>query len=187
MCQVLATVGPSVIPVLLRWLEDGRWYVVRNAVAILGRIGDQSAFLPVVSQLDHAHVRVRLEAVRALGLIGGRAAVGPLIRCLRDPDAEIRSAAVKVLGSLQDDDAVPALCDIVNRKGKDSAEELAFKREAIAALVATGTDAARQALGQLATRRLWFWRRAERRVRAMAVAALAGATPPSSTSWSDDA
>jgi HEAT repeat protein len=187
MCQILATVGPSVIPVLLRWLEDGRWYVVRNAVAILGRIGDQSAFLPVVSQLDHAHVRVRLEAVRALGLIGGRAAVGPLIRCLRDPDAEIRSAAVKVLGSLQDDDAVPALCDIVNRKGRDSAEELAFKREAIAALVATGTDAARQALGQLATRRLWFWRRAERRVRAMAVAALAGATPPSSTSWSDDA
>jgi hypothetical protein len=186
LCQVLATAGPAALPVLLRWLEDGRWYVVRNIVSILGRIGDQSAFLPVVSQLEHSHARVRLEAVRALGLIGGRAAVGPLIRCLRDADAEIRNAAVKVLGSLQDDDAVPALCQIVNRKGKDTPDELTFKREAIAALVATGTELARRALTEMANRRLWFWRRAERRIRAMAATALAAAPAPTAA-WGDDA
>lgn len=186
LCQVLATVGPSVIPVLLRWLDDGRWYIVRNSVNILGKIGDQSAFLPVVTQLDHSHARVRLEAVRALGLIGGRAAVGPLIRCLHDGEAEIRNAAVKVLGSLQDDDAVPALCEIVNRKGKETPDQLAFKGEAIAALVATGTQVARQALTEMASRRLWFWKRAERRVRSMAAAALTGAGPVT-TSWSEDA
>jgi HEAT repeat protein len=185
LCQVLAQVGPSIIPGLLRWLEDGRWYVVRNVINVLGKIGDQSAFMSVVTQLDHEHPRVRLEAVRALGLMGGRAAVAPLIRALRDSDAEVRSGAVKVLGSLQDDDAVPPLHEVITREGKDTPEELAFKQEAINALVATGTPGARQVLTELASRRLWFWKRAERRVRAMATAALAMA--PAAASWSDDA
>jgi hypothetical protein len=186
MCQVLAQVGPTVIPQLLRWLEDSRWYVVRNVVSITGRIGDQSSFLSVVTQLEHAHPRVRLEAVRALGLVGGRGAVGPLIRSLNDSDAEVRNAAVKVLGSLQDDDAVAPLRTLVDRKGRDTPDELAFRQEAINALVATGTQAARQALAELANRRLWFWKRRERRVRAMAAAALVTAGATATAAGSDD-
>jgi hypothetical protein len=187
MCQVLAQIGATIIPQLLRWLEDPRWYVRRNIVGILGRIADPSAFLPVVSQLDHEHPRVRLETVRALGMIGGRAAVGPLIRSLGDSDGEVRNAAVKVLGSLQDDDAVPPLRALVDRKGAESLDELAFKREAIQALIATGTQAARQALSDIAGRRLWPWKRRERRVRAMAAAALATAGAPAAVAtWRDD-
>jgi HEAT repeat protein len=186
MCQVLAQVGPTVIPQLLRWLDDSRWYVVRNVVSIAGRIGDQSAFLSVVTQLEHAHPRVRLEAVRALGLMGGRGAVGPLIRSLQDRDAEVRNAAVKVLGSLQDDDAVAPLRTLVDRKGRDTPDELAFRQEAINALVATGTQAARQALAELANRRLRFWKRRERRVRAMAAAALVTAGATATATGSDD-
>ncbi len=187
MCQALARVGPSVVAGLLHWLEDERWYVVRNAVNILGKIGDQSAFLSVVTQIDHPHPRVRIEAVRALGLMGDRAAVGPLVRCLGDSEAEIRSAAVKVLGSIQDDDAVAALRGLVDRKERPTALELAFKQEAINALVATGTHLARQTLVEIASRRLWIWKRAERRVRAMAAAALTTGNVGSATSWSADA
>jgi hypothetical protein len=187
LCQVLAQVGPTVIPQLLRWVEDPRWYVVRNVVSVLGRIGDPSAFLPVVSQLGHGHTRVRLEAVRALGVVGGRAAVGPLLRCLDDRDADVRNAVVKVLGSLQDDEVVAPLRALVERKSRDPAAELVFKQEAINALLATGTRAARQALAEIANRRLWFWNRQQRRIRALAAAALAAPGAAATAAWSDDA
>lgn len=168
MCQVLAAVGPSVIPALLPFLGDSRWYVVRNAVSILGRVGDESTFLSVVNALEHAHPRVRLEAVRALGVIGGRMAVTPLIRCLADPDPSVRSAAIRALGGLRDDEAVSALYGLVAQPGLKAPDDLAIKHEAINALAAIGTPRARDALVELAGRRVWFWNRVERRIRDMA-------------------
>lgn len=172
MCQVLATIGPSVIPALLPFLGDSRWYVVRNAVGILGKVGDESTFLSVVNTLDHAHPRVRLEAVRALGVVGGRMAVTPLLRSLADPDPAVRSAAIRVLGGLRDDEAVSALHGLVTGPGLKAPDDLAIKHEAINALAAIGTPGARNALAELAGRRAWFWNRVERRIRDMAAEAL---------------
>lgn len=187
MCQVLAQVGPGVVPSLLPWLEDGRWYVVRNVLAVLGRIGDPAAFLPVVARLTHPHPRVRLEAVRALGVVGGRGAVGPLARVLDDPEFEVRSAAVKVLGSLQDDEAVPVLRELAVRPRPLTAAELALKQEALQALATMGTAAARHAVTELAHRRLWPWQRRERRIRGLAAAALRAAPAPAAPAgWGDD-
>ncbi|MBI2461601.1 MAG: HEAT repeat domain-containing protein [Candidatus Rokubacteria bacterium] len=172
LCQVLATVGPSVVPALLPRLTESRWYVVRNVVSILGKIGDESTFLSVVNVLDHPHPRVRLEAVRALGVIGGRMAVTPLIRCLDDPDPTVRGAAVRALGALQDEEAVAALHGLVTRPGLGAPDDLAIRHEAINALAAIGTPEARRALSELASRRVWFWNRVEKRIRDMAAEAL---------------
>lgn len=172
LCQVLATVGPSVVPALLPRLTESRWYVVRNVVGILGKIGDESTFLSVVNVLDHPHPRVRLEAVRALGVIGGRMAVTPLIRCLDDPDPTVRGAAVRALGALQDEEAVAALHGLVTRPGLGAPDDLAIRHEAINALAAIGTPEARRALSELASRRVWFWNRVEKRIRDMAAEAL---------------
>ena len=46
MCQVLAKVGPPAVPVLLDWLEDPRWFLVRNLVHVLGKIGDEERVRP---------------------------------------------------------------------------------------------------------------------------------------------
>ena len=79
MCQVLAKVGPSIVPTLMGWLEDPRWFLVRNVVHVLGKIGDDAAFNPVVRLLGHPHMRVRIEALRTLALIapGPRRAADP--------------------------------------------------------------------------------------------------------------
>lgn len=177
MCQVLATAGPSVIPALLPFLQDSRWYVVRNLVNILGKLGDESPFLSVVTMLDHAHPRVRLEAVRALGLIGGRMAVAPLIRSLSDEDTAVRSATIKALGGLQDDEAVPVLHGLVTRPGVKAPDDLAVRQEAITALATIGTGPARKVLGELASRRVWFWNRVEKHIRDIAAEALRAARP----------
>lgn len=186
MCQVLARVGPSIIPVLLRWLEDSRWYVVRNVLYVLGKLGDASTFTSAVAMLDHSHPRVRVEAVRALGLIGGGLASEPLLRRVTDPDPAVRRAVVKSLGSLRNDDAVPALRDLVTSPVRAS-EDLEIKQEAINALATIGSPLAQGALVALASRHVWFWERRERRLRAIAAEAVrTGGSSPVGTLEGDD-
>ncbi|HSE94623.1 MAG TPA: HEAT repeat domain-containing protein, partial [Methylomirabilota bacterium] len=178
MCQVLARVGPVMVPVLVPRLDDTRWYVVRNLLYILGRIGHESAFLPLIPLLDHQHPRVRVEAIRALALVGGEAAAGPILRCVPDHDPTVCRAAVKAVGSLRSDEGVPVLRDLLTRP-VTADDHLEIQQEAVTALATIGTPVARGVLDDLASRRLWFWQRAEKRIRAMAADALSGRRLPS--------
>jgi HEAT repeat protein len=171
MCQVLAKVGPSIVPVLLEWLEDPRWYLVRNLVHVLGKIGDEAAFGPVVTLLSHPHARVRIESVRALALIAPARAAAPLVTVSRDVDPEVRLEAVHALGALRREEAITVLRDVAAGGAGDPADA-PLRREAIEALAAIGTPAAREALASLARRRIWPWQRAERRLRQVATTAL---------------
>ena len=112
MCQVLAKVGPSIVPTLVEGLGDPRWFLVRNLVHVLGKIGDEAAFAPVVTLLGHSHLRVRIEAVRALALIAPARAASPILPLSRDVDPEVRLEAVRALGALRRDEAVPVLRDV---------------------------------------------------------------------------
>jgi hypothetical protein len=185
MCQVLARVGPPVVPQLLPRLEDTRWYVVRNIVYILGRVGQEATFIAVIPLLDHSHPRVRVEAIRALALIGGANSITPLLRSAGDPDPAVRRATVKALGSLKSDAAVPALRELLDQPGAAGAD-LEMTQEVIGALAAIGSPAARGALDRVATRRVWFWQRADRRVRSMAAEALGGRTAAPESRGADD-
>jgi len=175
MCRVLAKVGPSAVPVLLEWLEDPRWFLVRNLVLVLGKIGDEAAFGPIVTLLDHPHTRVRIEAVRALAAIAPTRAATPLVRLARDADPEVRLEAIQALGALRRDEAVPILRDVAAGASVGVAD-LTLRREAVEALAAIGTPSARAALAGLARRRVWFWKRTERRLRDIATSALAAWT-----------
>ena len=172
MCQVLAQMGPTVVPVLLGWLDDTRWFVVRNIAYILGRIGDESTFTALVGTLDHAHPRVRLEVIRALPVLGGGAAITPLLQTISDPDPTVRREVVKLLGGLRNDEAVPALRELIARPPA-SAEDTEIREEAVGALATIGSLFARAALAKVAARRVWFWQRREKRLQALAVKALA--------------
>jgi HEAT repeat protein len=174
MCQVLAKVGPSIVPMLVEWLEDSRWFLVRNLVHVLGKIGDEAAFGPVVTLLGHPHVRVRIEAVRALVLIAPTRAALPILPLSRDVDPEVRLEAVRALGALRRDEAVPVLRDVA--AGAAGVADVPLRREAVEALAAIGTAGSCEALAGLARRRVWPWKRTERRLREIAVVALAART-----------
>ena len=174
MCQVLAKVGPSVVPTLVEWLEDPRWFLVRNVVHILGKIGDEAAFDPVVTLLGHSHGRVRIEAVRALALIGPARAATPILPLSRDADPEVRLEAVRALGALRRDEAVPVLRDVA--AGAAGVADVPLRREAVEALAAIGSAGSCEALEGLARRHVWPWKRTERRLREIAAAALATRT-----------
>jgi HEAT repeat protein len=114
--DALIAIGEGASPVAARLAEDGRWFVARNGVLVLGEVGGTMAVERVVPALGHAHPRVRREALHALGKLGGEAAAQLVYGMIGDPDAEVRLAAVLVAGSLRVERALRPLLDLLDRE-----------------------------------------------------------------------
>ncbi|HZD18465.1 MAG TPA: HEAT repeat domain-containing protein [Actinomycetota bacterium] len=99
-------------------LDDPRWYVVRNAVSLLGAAGDPTALRKIAGAARHAAAEVRQEVPGALVAAGGVAAVPYLLDLALGPDEDLRSPSVIALGSLVGQEPAGALADVV-RRAKD--------------------------------------------------------------------
>jgi hypothetical protein len=62
----LGRLGTAVVPEALRRLDDPRWFVVRNALAVLGGVQPLPDSVDVTPLLSHPEPRVRREALRLL-------------------------------------------------------------------------------------------------------------------------
>jgi HEAT repeat protein len=98
--DALTVVGKKDIQALSRGLNDQRWYVVRNIIYILRKIGDKRAIEYLLKTIRHGDVRVRKEVIKALGELGGREVVQTLRECLDDPDVQVRGAAAKAFAAI---------------------------------------------------------------------------------------
>jgi len=98
--EALILVGRKDIQALARGLDDHRWFVVRNIIYILRKIGDKRAIEYLLRTVRHGDIRVRKEVIRALGELGGREVVQTLRECLDDADVEVRIASAKAFGNI---------------------------------------------------------------------------------------
>lgn len=169
--EVLVLLGEAALPVLREHLQDGRWYVVRNAAAMLGEIRRPETVADLRSLLDHPDLRVRREAVRALTRIGGPDAVGILLGTVERGDPELTRQALLSLGALRDREAVPTLLRLAGRPDP-LVRRAEIRKGAIRALGEIGAPEAVPVLVRVLRRRI-PWRRAQAdEVRAAAAAAL---------------
>jgi len=97
--EALIVIGKKDIQTLARGLDDRRWFVVRNIIYILRKIGDKRAIEYLLRTVRHGDIRVRKEVIRALGELGGREVIQTLRECLDDPDIQVRVLSAKALGS----------------------------------------------------------------------------------------
>ena len=169
-CDALSKVGKNSIELMTPFLKDKRWYLVRNIVYILGRIGKKEAVPYVGKALHHQDIRVRREALQALGLIGGSEAVEYTSSSLDDPDIKIRETAALNLGKMGEQ----ALAPLTERmQSKDFyKKEL---REIKAYLKAVGmirSDHSIPLLYSLLEKRKWFGRAKADEIRASAIETL---------------
>jgi len=128
-CDSLSEIGKNAIEIIVPFIDDKRWYLVRNIAYILGRIGKEQAFPYLQKLFNHDEIRVRREAIQALGLIGGPKAVGLLIRALTDIDARIRAMAAINLGKIGKTSGLASLLELIQSKDfpkKDPTEIKAF-------------------------------------------------------------
>ncbi len=175
----LARQGAAAVPVLAGYLQDERWYVVRNAANILGEIRDPSAARYLHPLLHHEDIRVCREAIRALTRIGGSNAVRFLLEVVNDQDEEISRQAILSLGVIGDETAVPELLRIV-RKGDFFCKLLERKKDAIRALGEIGAKEAVPVLQTVLKTRRLYKRHEQNELRAAAALALGEIGDPNS-------
>jgi HEAT repeat protein len=157
LCDSLSEIGKNAIELIAPFLDDKRWYLVRNITYILGRIGKEQAFTYLQKSFNHSEIRVRREAVQALGLIGGSKAVGLLIRALNDTDVRIRSMAAINVGKIGKTAGLATLLEIVQTKDfakRDPTEVKAF----FDAIGMIGSNEATPVLEEILLRRSLFGR-----------------------------
>jgi len=107
---------PAAVGALLHLLGDDRWYVVRNAVELLGELNPPDVDARVAGVLAHRDPRVRRAGVIALGRLKTSRAVLALLQALADDAADVRMQAAHGIGSSQQGRAVPWLIEALDRE-----------------------------------------------------------------------
>ena len=114
--EALIGLGRKDINSLVRGLNDSRWYVVRNVVYILGKIGDRGVTDHVRIAVKHEDNRVKKEAIKTLGVIGGDNVLGTLCECFATPEVKVRNSAARALGKIGTEKAKKAVMTEILKK-----------------------------------------------------------------------
>ena len=83
---------------LFELVRDSRWFVVRNAVALLGEMGVEQADVAMLPLLTHDDDRIRIAAARALMRLGTAKAMHGLHGVVEDRHPEVRRIAAAAYG-----------------------------------------------------------------------------------------
>ncbi len=171
-CDAICEIGKDSMERILPFLEDRRWFLVRNVLYILGRMGKEKTIPAVQKGLSHREMRVRREAVQALGSIGGPKAFPLLVNALEDRDVRIRCTAAINLGKVGKKSSLPYLMGALQSKDfhrREAAEKKAF----FDAIGIAGSNDAVPILQRLVMKRNWFRRKKIDEMRMGAAGALA--------------
>jgi hypothetical protein len=171
-CDAVSEIGKNAIELIAPFIDDRRWFLVRNVVYILGRIGKEQAFPYIQKALNHEDLRVRREAIQALGLINSPKTIGLLVRALSDEDIRIRSMAAINLGKMGKTAGLLPLLEAVQSKEFHRREQQEVKAF-FDAIGMTGSNEAVPVLQQILERKSLFGRGTSDEMRFGAAAALA--------------
>lgn len=123
----------------------------RDAIDVLGRIGDERALESLHDFVEGGDVALRKTSLRAIGAIGSEESTQPVANQLADDDDEIRSTAARALGLIGDTRAIDPLADVL------AADDVAEVRASAAwALNRIGTERARDVASQYADDRSYI-------------------------------
>jgi HEAT repeat protein len=172
LCEVLIEIGKGNMELIIPFIDDHRWFLVRNIAYILGRMGKESALPTIQKALNHEEARVRREAIQALGIIGSSKAFDLLEKALNDQDDRNRSMVALNLARVGKKASLPALLEVVQAKDfskRDSAEIKAF----FDAIGMVGSNDAIKLLEKLLEQKSWFGMGKKDEIRLRAASALA--------------
>jgi HEAT repeat protein len=161
--ELLVSFGPAIAGPAREKLSDERWYVVRNMIVILQRVGDRTALPEIRKCANHPDLRVRLEAIKWMLAYDTEVPMDLLDKAIHDPDPKVAEAAVTLAGSYGIKEAVRPLLRLV------AGPDLFRRRQPIRlkAIKALGELGQPEALTELAPffkeRLLPVWSLAERR------------------------
>lgn len=162
------------VPTLLHMLGDPRWFVARNAAALLGELGASEGEQPLSELLHHDDERVRHAATIALMRLGTSRSMSAIEQALHDGAPQIRMQAAAILVERRTEAKAEPLLRALETE-KDDEVKAAF----YLALGRFGTSEAVQRLIEAAQPERALFRKKPVALRITAIQALATAgTPP---------
>jgi HEAT repeat protein len=174
---VLESWGEKSIELLSKGVYDRRWYVVRNIVGVLGRIGSPQAIPYLKKTIGHEDLRVRKQTLEALSRIKGEEATSILLGILEDPEEKLRVRAARFLGERPSQGAFDCISNLVARKDfRDKNQE--EKKILLESLAHIGKDKAVGLLKKLILKRAWFKKEKQKENSYLALKALASVNTP---------
>ena len=107
---------PAAVNSLLHLLSDERWYVVRNAVSLLGELGHTEADKRLAELMSHRETRVRQAVAMALGKLGTSRSLLALLQGLSDVSADVRVQSVWAIAKARNPRAIPWLIEALDHE-----------------------------------------------------------------------
>lgn len=163
-------------PTLMHLLGDNRWYVVRNAIDLLGEMHALEAEGPLLEVVRHREERVRRSVATALARLGTPRAIQAVQHLLTDAVPEVRVHAAQALGTIKSPRSVISLSRAIDVEADPEVQAVI-----LAALGRQGTDDAVARLQKVAEPDGRLFKRKPTALRVAAVQALAEADTPAAT------
>jgi len=142
--------GPKAISVVSEYLKDDRWYVRRNAVRILGVIGNKEIVDDLFS-LRNDDERVQIEIMRSLKHILKADAESYILKFLPSPSPEVEKYAAMSLKNILTGNSLPVLNRrlVINRFSPT--EEAEIKKAICTILEEEGGETSLEPLSEVIT------------------------------------
>ncbi|MBI3812496.1 MAG: HEAT repeat domain-containing protein [Nitrospirae bacterium] len=172
-CEALVHFGKDNIEPLAQKLDDPRWFVVRNVVYVLGKIGQEKVIEKFRKLVDHKEVKVRKELIHTLDGMKDDRAKDLLMDFLNDPESALRILAVRSLANQSYQGALEPLNEMVEDREFIS-RDLYEKKEIFEALGKIGGTAMVPKMRKLIRQggSAWFKKSAKEELGLCAVTAL---------------
>jgi hypothetical protein len=161
------------VPTLIHLLGDDRWYVVRNAIDLLGEMRAAEAENALLEVVTHREERVRRSVATALARLGTLRSLQAVEKMATDSVPEVRAHAAQGLGGVKSSRAVGVLARALDREVDPEVQAVI-----LAALGRQATDEAVARLTKAAEPDGRLFKRKPTALRLAAVQALAEANTP---------
>ncbi|MDO8445372.1 MAG: HEAT repeat domain-containing protein [Deltaproteobacteria bacterium] len=169
--DALVEIGKDTPEVFFPYLTDSRWYLARNAVIILRRIGSPASLEPVSRLIYHKEPRIRKEVLLYLAAIPDVKARAYILKFLHDDVGALRIHALKALADSKFHGALKPIFEIATSKEFDE-KDIAEKKVVFEALGELGSDEVVPIFKDMMMKRYWFNKAKEKESVILAVSGL---------------
>ena len=119
--DLIPRIGKVSVPVLISCLDDQQpWFVTRNIIMIVSRLGDDTLYNNVKIHLSHEDIRVQQQVLNCIEVLGGEQMKERLLEAMQLINDELKAHLVDLLVQFDGDEIEEALFDLFEQRDKFS-------------------------------------------------------------------
>ena len=115
--DLIPRIGKVSVPVLVSCLDDQQpWFVTRNIIMIVSRLGDDALYSEIKQHLSHQDIRVQQQVLNCIEVLGGEEMQERLFEALQVINDELKAHLVDLLVQFEGVEIEDALLDLFEQR-----------------------------------------------------------------------